>query len=145
MPNIIANKIFLAGILAILICQLIKMIVLSIRERRFNLKYFFELSGMPSTHTATSVAISAMIYFKEGMSSLFILSVFIIIYIIDEVLWVEEALGLHARIFNKLSNTIQLQKIIPKPLRERWGHTYDEIIVGGVIGFVISWLINNYI
>jgi|SRR3989344_7100421 len=142
--TLLSNKIFLAGILSILICQFLKMVILSIKNKKFNPRDFFELSGMPSTHTATIIAISSMVYFQEGISTLFIITVFIVIYMIDEVLWMEESLGLHAKIFNKLSETIKLQKLIPSSLRERWGHTYDEIIVGSVIGWIISWAINNY-
>ena len=145
MPNLLTNKIFLAGIFAILICQILKMVYHSIKDRKFDIGHIFELSSMPSTHTATIVAISTMVYFTEGLSNLFIITIFIAIYVIDEVLWVEESIGLHSKIFNKLLQTIKLPKIVPGPLRERWGHTYDEVIVGAIIGFIIAYLTNYYI
>lgn len=145
MPNILTNSIFLVGIISIITCQILKMLYYSIKDKKFNLGYIFELSGMPSTHTATVIALSTMIYFREGLSNLFIISIFIALYIIDEVLWVEESVGLHSKIFNRLSETMQLPKIIPGRLRERWGHTYDEMIVGAIIGFLIAYLINYLI
>jgi len=145
MANILTNKIFLAGIFAILVCQFLKLIIYSIKDRRFNLKHIYELSGMPSTHTSTAVALTAIVYYQEGISALFVVWIFITIYVIDEVLWIDKTIGLHSQIFNKLSKTLQLQRLIPKTLRERWGHTYDEVIVGGVIGWLISWAVNNYL
>jgi len=142
MPNLLTNKIFLAGIIAIVICQIIKMIYNSVKDKKFNFRHIFELSGMPSAHTATVIALATMIYFIEGISNLFIVTVFLAIYVIDEVLWVEESVGAHSRIFNKLSKAIMLEKVIPSPLRERWGHTYEEVSVGAVIGFLIALFIN---
>jgi acid phosphatase family membrane protein YuiD len=140
LAELFQNKLFLSGFLAVLAAQLIKMVVYSIKDKKFRLTNIFELAGMPSSHTATTIALTAAIYFEQGVSSLFIIGLFLSFYVIFDVLTAERTIATHAQIINSLLKWFP-GKLKFKPIRERWGHNFLEVFVGFTIGLIIAYLV----
>jgi uncharacterized protein len=126
--------------------QSIKLIIYYATERKFDFGRFFGAGGMPSTHSALSMAVAVSIGYKEGWeSSIFALALIVSIIVMADAAGVRRATGEQAKVLNKIIieffNEI---KIKDRRLREFIGHTPFEVIVGAVIGFTIAIIFSVY-
>ncbi len=133
--DLITNRIFIAGVLTYFITQLLKLAVYSIKTRKFQPDAFFAFGGMPSSHTSVAFALLASIYLSEGVSSLFVLMLFITVVIIQDISIGRLHTQRNTQIINKLLNFIRLKQSL---LKEFAAHTPLEIIVGAVLGILIA-------
>jgi len=125
------NKIFLAGICAWFTAQIIKFLVEAIETKRFSSKILFAPGGMPSSHTASMTAVTAMIYFFEGVSNLFVLSLAITVVIMYDSITLRKQVGIITKKINEKKKKI--------PLFE--GHTGLQLLIGFIIGIAIAYII----
>jgi uncharacterized protein len=63
------NVPFLTALFAMVTAQALKIFYYWIFERNFNLHHFFEVGGMPSSHSALVVCVSMMVGFIHGFDS----------------------------------------------------------------------------
>jgi len=137
------SKLFLSGFIALCFTQLIKMVVYSIKEKQLKIENIFELAGMPSTHTATVIALTTSVYYEQQVSTLFIIGIFLSIYVIFDVLTAERSIATHAHIINSFLKWIPGKRKFT-PIRERWGHDPLEVAIGFVIGLFTSYFLYFY-
>ncbi len=130
--NILLNKIFLAGIIAWFIAQLLKFIIDGIRTKNFHLKMILLPGKMPSSHTATIVAVAASIYLLEGVSNLFMLALFVAIIVMYDSMTSRRQIGII---------TTALNEKLKKKLRYFEGHTPLQVLAGIAIGIGVALLI----
>jgi uncharacterized protein len=120
-----------------LIAQGSKYLLVAVKQRRFDHFRQLYLSGnMPSAHSATTVALVAVIALRDGIDSgLFaIASLFAAIVMYDAIM-VRRSSGEQGEAIQKL---IKEQKSsVPLP-RAAKGHTPVEVAVGAVLGMVIG-------
>ncbi|HPU44232.1 MAG TPA: divergent PAP2 family protein [Dictyoglomaceae bacterium] len=141
--NLLKNPIFVVPISIAILTQGVKGIIRSIQEKRLIGKAFFEWGGMPSSHSALVVSLSLVTGLKEGFdSSIFILSIFFAGFVIADAIGVRLASEEQAKVINKiLRNEIEDKELKNIKLKESIGHTSIEAFIGGIIGFVLSYLI----
>jgi len=130
--SILLNKIFLAGIIAWFIAQLLKFIIDGIRTGNFHPKMILLPGKMPSSHTATIVAVASMIYLFEGVSNLFMLAFFVAVIVMYDSVTSRRQVGII---------TAALNETLKKKLRYFEGHTPLQVGAGIVIGIGVAWLI----
>ena len=128
--SIFYSKIVISAFLSWLIAQVIKAIT-SIRKKEKIL--FFGYGNMPSSHISTMSALSFSIFLYDGASTPFIISSVLTLLIIRDATGSRREIGKQAKILNKI-----LEK---KTLKESTGHSYPEVIVGAIIGILISILV----
>ena len=63
------NKVLLIAVSAWAAAQVLKVLVILIRERRLDLSYFIASGGMPSAHSATVCALATAVALIEGFKS----------------------------------------------------------------------------
>ncbi|MCE5256926.1 MAG: divergent PAP2 family protein [Spirochaetaceae bacterium] len=142
--SLFRNPIFLSGFTSLVGAQFIKTIITLIRSRKSVDKdalfvFFWRTGGMPSSHSATAVSISAAIAFTDGFNDLFILSLFVTLITIRDALGVRRSAGLQARALNRLGSDLSERQIITyEPVKEIHGHTLAEVMVGSLLGFGIA-------
>ena len=107
--------------------------------KKVTFSTFLKLGGMPSSHTATVIALSASLAFTEGWNSpIFAASgVFAFITMFDAVkvrLPVEKL----TEAFNALQNKVSGKEA--EEVKKVEGHTIPEIIGGFVVGALISFI-----
>ncbi len=145
-------KIFIICFMSWAIAQLIKVIInlitFSVKKRKgeeykkVTFSTFLKLGGMPSSHTATVVALSASLALTEGWHSpIFAASgVFAFITMFDAVkvrLPVEKL----TEAFNDLQDKIYSKDGEEvKEVKKVEGHTIPEIIGGFVLGAVVAFV-----
>lgn len=142
-------KIFIICLMAWATAQLLKVIINTItyfirkskgkETKKVTFSTFLKLGGMPSSHTATVIALSASLAFTEGWNSpIFAASgVFAFITMFDAVkvrLPVEKL----TEAFNALQNKVSGEDA--EEVKKVEGHTIPEIIGGFVVGALISFI-----
>lgn len=142
-------KIFIICLMAWATAQLLKVIINTItyfirkskgkETKKVTFSTFLKLGGMPSSHTATVIALSASLAFTEGWNSpVFAASgVFAFITMFDAVkvrLPVEKL----TEAFNTLQNKVSGKEA--EEVKKVEGHTIPEIIGGFVVGALISFI-----
>jgi acid phosphatase family membrane protein YuiD len=95
-------------------------------------KFLLRSGGMPSSHSACVTALTTGVYFIEGFSTLFIMSLAFAILVIYDAQGVRYQVGQHAKEINQNHKTA---------FNDRTGHTKLEVFAGSVLGIVVSTIL----
>jgi uncharacterized protein len=143
----------LAGLLGVLIAQFIKIPLHYAATKEMKFSLMFSTGGMPSSHTATVVALATAILLSEGFhSNDFAISLILAIIVMHDAIGVRRHAGYHAELLNKLSTDfMNLLQVIKHPslksyetrkkLKELLGHQPAEVFFGALLGIIISLLL----
>jgi len=131
---------FIIPIAVALIVQAIKFVLYSLKHG-WNIKYAFTHGHMPSAHTALAVALVTSVGHFEGVGDAsFAIAVVLAFIIIDDATRLRMHLGDQGRYLNMLIEQLDINdKKFPR-LKERTGHRVSEVIVGGILGFLLTIL-----
>lgn len=133
--------ILLLPLIAGIIAQSIKFFIKT-DNGKFDIKNLFAYSGMPSGHGAIVVSLATIIGLEEGLTSpAFALSFILALIVIRDALGIRSYLGQHGKILNILVKDLSNDKVLDEQyphLIEKIGHTPAQVIVGGLLGFLIS-------
>lgn len=137
------KKIFICAFLGWFVAQAIKIIINSVREKRFDFKWVVGTGGMPSAHSAGVMALATAVGIQEGFdSTIFIVILIVALVIAFDAQGVRRATGRQAEILNKILDDIYWRRKIQEDrLKELIGHTPFEVIVGSIVGIVIAILV----
>ena len=123
-------KIIIAFICGFMIAQAIKFLIALIKGKKDVWKYLVKSGDMPSGHAASLVSATTFLGFSEGIdSSLFALAICVTAIVLYDAMNVRYVVGEQGKALNKL---------IPKPIRIAEGHTFLEVSVGTILGFIIG-------
>ncbi len=131
------NSVLFWSLLSCLLAQFLKIIfnLFSTGEIRFGI--MFETGGMPSSHSALITGATSGIGFQLGFDNpVFALAIAVSLIVMYDASGVRKAAGIQASEINKLS-----KKFNPKSqvvLKETLGHTKFEVIVGSLLGPLIT-------
>jgi len=99
----------------------------------------FETGGMPSSHSALITGATSGIGYELGFdSSIFALSVAVALIVMYDASGVRKSAGIQAAEINKLSKKVDPQSEVL--LKETLGHTKIEVLVGSLLGPLITLL-----
>ena len=133
--------ILLMPLLAMIIAQICKFIFKSYKLKWKNL---FAYSGMPSGHSAIVISLVTIVGLELGWKSpLFAISFFIALLTIRDALGIRRYLGEHGKVLNVLVKDLKKDQVLDKKyphLLEKIGHTPTQVLVGSIIGFLVSAL-----
>ena len=133
--------IFLIPIVVGCTTQLVKFIIYSFKNG-WNIKYLMTHGHMPSAHTAFMVSLITSIGFYEGIrSGAFAIAIVFAVIVIDDAVRLRVILGDQGRYLNNLMQTLDIDKEKYPRLKERVGHRVSEVIVGGILGFVLTMVL----
>lgn len=148
---IFSNYPLVAAFTSILLAQFIKVPLHYVTKRSWNFGLAFSTGGMPSSHSAAVAALSTAVGLLNGVSSIsFAISVVVSSIIMFDASGVRRHAGEHAVVLNRLSHEfddfLQRTKSLKtnqrpekrKELKEILGHQPIEVIMGGLLGIVIS-------
>ena len=135
--------ILLSPLIAGVIAQAIKFIIRS-NKQKFSFKNMLAYSGMPSGHTAMVVSLTSIIGLVNGVDSpFFAISFVLAIIVIRDALGMRRYLGQHGRTLNILVRDLREDEMLDEQyphLLERIGHTPLQVLVGGLIGLLVSYI-----
>jgi len=138
-----SNKALWAVIYSSLAAQILKVVFGVFRDRKFNFYWILGTGGMPSAHSAAVVSLVVCVAKEAGTASaLFAMSViFALITMFDAQTW-RRSIGFQAKILNRMMEDLQEgKKIEENHLRELVGHTPIEVLVGGLVGALTTYIV----
>ena len=131
------NSVLFWSLLSCLIAQLLKIIFNFFSTGKIKFGIIFETGGMPSSHSALITGASSGIGFELGFDSpIFALAIAVSLIVMYDASGVRKSAGIQAQEINKLA-----RKLDPKSevdLKETLGHTKFEVIVGSLLGPLIT-------
>jgi acid phosphatase family membrane protein YuiD len=133
----------LAPFVAWFIAQVAKVIISSVRRRRLYLRVLADPGGMPSSHSAIVMGLTAAIGKHAGVSTApFAIALIFSFVVMYDAAGVRRAAGRQAAVLNRLvQDLVHMRGVQEQELRELLGHTPVEVIVGAVLGIAIGLLL----
>lgn len=141
---IFQNSLIYAPLLSYLVTQALKVAIYSYKDGRFDYKRFFSSGGMPSSHAATVSALALAAWRQLGpLSPVTALALVVALIVMYDARGVRQEAGKHAKILNELSENLwgADAESRNKKLNETVGHTLLQVLVGGMIGALIAFLV----
>lgn len=140
------NKALIAGLIAWMLAQVIKIPLDYFRTRRWNWALLLTTGGMPSSHSALMTATTLAIGLYYGFDHpIFALGVAITMIVTYDAAGVRQQAGIHAQRINIIvEELLKGHPINEMDLREVLGHTPLEVTGGILLGLVVAisqWLI----
>ena len=131
------NSVLFWSLLSCLIAQFFKIIFNFFSTGKIRFGIMFETGGMPSSHSALITGTTSGIGFQLGFDNpIFALAVALSLIVMYDASGVRKSAGIQAAEINNLS-----RKLDPKSqvtLKETLGHTKFEVIVGSLLGPLIT-------
>jgi acid phosphatase family membrane protein YuiD len=133
-------KYLLAPVVAWSIAQAAKVIYTSVRQKRLNLRVLAETGGMPSSHSAIVMGLTASVGKYSGLSSAaFAIALIFSFVVMYDAAGLRRAAGRQAEILNRLvEDLVHMRGVQEQKLRELLGHTPVEVLVGAVLGIAVG-------
>lgn len=130
--------IFLIPAVVGVIVQIVKFIVFSLKHG-WDWHYAMTHGHMPSAHTAFIVSLVTSVGYYDSMSSgAFTVAIALAIIVIDDAARLRMYMGDQGRYLNMLIRQLNVNEEQFPRLKERVGHRVSEVIVGGILGFVLT-------
>ena len=123
------------------VTQIIKFVHFSLKHG-WDWKYAMTHGHMPSAHTAFVVSAVTSIGYYEGLDSgAFAVAVALAIIVIDDAARLRMYMGDQGRYLNMLIRQLNVSEDQFPRLKERVGHRVSEVIVGGILGILLTLLL----
>lgn len=131
-------KIFAIPIAVGVFTQALKYVIFSLKHG-WDISYAITHGHMPSAHTAFIISITTSVGYYSGVTSgAFAVSIILAVIVIDDAVRLRMYLGDQGRYLNMLIRQLPVdEKQFPR-LKERVGHRISEVIVGGLLGFILT-------
>ena len=143
LESILSNKVLLVPLAAWCTAQVLKVIVASIKERRFALSCLVTMGGMPSSHTTLVCALATAVAIVQGVdSTVFAIAAFLAIIVMYDAAGVRQTVSIQSTILNRMLDELFKGKpAFEQRVRELIGHTKWEVIAGAILGILFAWLL----
>lgn len=138
-------RFILVPFIALIICQVLKFILESIKYKKVRWDRLFNGSGgMPSSHTTFSVSLTTLVGLEFGISApMFAMCLIFSMIVSYDAIGVRYESGKQAEAINDLVEDLiphNRRKIDYKVLKEQLGHKPLEVLGGLLLGFLVSFL-----
>lgn len=143
----VMHQIGWACLVSMLVAQAIKPFFALPRSRRFEWWRMFDTGGMPSSHTSLVTTLTLGIWSVEGSDSiLFTVCLIFCGYFVFEATGLRQEVGKQARVLNEMLDELtQTHHVDRRRLKELVGHTWNEVLGGGVVGITVFWLSRRFL
>ncbi|WP_156299976.1 divergent PAP2 family protein [Streptobacillus canis] len=144
---ILGNKILDIVFIAAFAAQIYKCISPLFFGKKVDFSRLFSTGGMPSSHSSSTMALCTSIGIVKGYNTVeFAIAVLFAIVTMYDATGIRQEAGKHAKILNSIIDEKRfLYKEEIKELKEFLGHTPLEVLVGAILGVVISFLMKGYL
>ncbi len=144
MYDLITNLALVIPVSAWAISQLLKIIVVLARDKRFDWWFLVRSGGMPSSHTALVCALATAVAMMLGFNSVaFAIAAILAMVVMYDAAGVRQAVGRQSRILNRIVKELREKRPrgeVERDLREFIGHTQFQVIAGAILGIFIAWV-----
>ncbi len=141
--EILTNRVLLVALAACLLAQVLKFVIDFARNGKPNFYNFVTAGGMPSSHSALVAALATGIGQTIGWDSgEFAIALIFAIIVMYDAAGVRRAAGNQARVLNQIIEEFfeDDHELSDDRLKELLGHTPFQVVVGSILGVIVSWL-----
>ncbi|MDQ1284212.1 MAG: uncharacterized protein QG620_560 [Patescibacteria group bacterium] len=133
--------IFLIPVSVGFIVQFTKFVVFCLKNG-WDIRYAMTHGHMPSAHTGFIVSLVTSVGYYDGITSgAFTVAVALAIIVIDDAARLRVYMGDQGRYLNMLIRQLNINEEQFPRLKERMGHRVSEVIIGGIMGFLLTILL----
>eukprot|EP01025_Chloroclados_australasicus_P005296 TRINITY_DN11539_c0_g2_i2.p4 TRINITY_DN11539_c0_g2~~TRINITY_DN11539_c0_g2_i2.p4 ORF type:complete len:175 (-),score=19.73 TRINITY_DN11539_c0_g2_i2:685-1209(-) len=145
MVGLFHNAPFLAGLTALLVAQILKIFTHWYVEGEWDFRRILGSGGMPSSHTALVVGLTAALGYKEGTESdIFALSLIFSIVVMYDACGIRLQAGKHASILNLIVSELPPEHPVSEqskqPFKDKLGHTPLQVFFGSILGLFVGYI-----
>ena len=143
LAEIRANDALVAWFFACIAAQSIKVVIGTMRLKRFDFHWLIGTGGMPSTHASGVTALSVVIGMEQGFHTpLFATAAAFTVITLFDAQGVRRWSGRQAQVLNKMLEDIYFKRRIQEErVKELLGHTPLEVLGGMVVGTLVALII----
>src|SRR5258707_11217410 len=143
--SLLDNRILWAAFLAWGAAQVSKTVYELIRQRKLLVSRLVSSGGMPSSHSALVTGLATAAGRVMGVNSAsFAITVVLASIVMYDAAGVRRAVSIQARIINQMiDEAFQGKPFAEKRLRELIGHTPIQVLVGGLLGVGVAFILTG--
>lgn len=117
--------------------QVTKFALSVIRHRKVEIRYLFTPGHMPSSHTSFAISLATLVGYESGIGSIdFAIAVCVAYVVIYDAMNIRIHIGRNGAAVNRIVKDLNLTGY--PTLKERVGHLPEEVLIGGLLGFVLT-------
>lgn len=142
MRQIFYRDIFLLPILAGVVCQVVKLVIYSVLERRFMPGGLFKPDGMPNVHAAVFSALSTVIGIKYGFASiLYSVTATYSVVILHDTMRVKREKEKQVDVLNRIISSIDWSgEFDPEGMKRVLQYRPLDVLGGVLLGATLSYI-----
>ena len=140
---LLENGVLPASAAAWCTAQVIKFLLYGLLYRKFKPERFLGSGGMPSSHTATVVAMCLMTGFREGFTgTLFAVALVFAAVVIYDAMGVRRETGRQGEVINQMLKEVLVdgKPITEETMKTLVGHSPVECLGGIIVGVIVAFL-----
>ena len=143
-------QIIILCLISMVLCQAMKVVFFSIKNKKFEWRPFFSTGGFPSSHTSTCVTLTVSLFLFQMHDLNGIVNWSFAVALIASMIIIHDAMGVryeaskHAKILNHITSDIpdDQKKLIgfgkKLQLKEMLGHKGVEVFGGFIVGVIVA-------
>ncbi|XP_044466243.1 uncharacterized membrane protein YuiD-like isoform X2 [Mangifera indica] len=141
-----SNLPLISAFLAFALAQFLKIFTTWFKEKRWDSKRILGSGGMPSSHSATVMALTVAIALEEGTGGpAFAIAVVLACIVMYDASGVRLHAGRQAELLNQIVCEFPPDHPLSsvRPLRELLGHTPAQVVAGALLGCIVAYLMRS--
>ncbi|AOZ97475.1 divergent PAP2 family protein [Butyrivibrio hungatei] len=143
--DIFSNRILMSAFWGWFVAQVLKTIIYVVVNKNFNPERLMGDGGMPSSHSATVMALVTSTFLTYGAGSFeFAISGVLALIVMHDAMGVRRQAGKQAVMINNMMDWFkELDQDIPveQKLKEFVGHTPLQVLFGAILGIVVGAIV----
>ncbi|MBQ7615537.1 MAG: divergent PAP2 family protein [Butyrivibrio sp.] len=145
--GVLQNHILLAAFWGWLTAQVLKTIIYVIMNKNFNPERLLGDGGMPSSHSATVMALVTSTAFYYGPDTFeFAVAAILALIVMHDAMGVRRETGKQAKVINNMMDWFaEFDSDIPpeEKLKEFVGHSPTQVFFGALLGVIVALVVCN--
>lgn len=141
-----SNLPLLSALLAFAIAQFLKLLTTWYKENKWDSRKMMSSGGMPSSHSATVVALAIAIGLQDGTGGPgFAIAVILACIVMYDASGIRLHAGRQAELLNQIVCELPTEHPLStsRPLRDSLGHTPIQVIAGAFLGSIVAILLKR--
>lgn len=136
------NYLLISALTGWIVAQILKVFTGMFSKEKFSLtRLLFSNGGMPSSHSATVMALSVAALLGEGIGSpAFAICAILSIIVMNDAVGVRQETGKQSKVINEIMRTMSTgrHEDVETGLKELVGHTPLQVIMGAITGVGVA-------
>ncbi|MCR5556561.1 MAG: divergent PAP2 family protein [Butyrivibrio sp.] len=145
--DLLSNRILTAAFFGWLTAQVLKTIIYILVNKEFNPERLLGDGGMPSSHSATVMALVTSTCFYYGPSSFEVAIAGVLALItMHDAMGVRRETGIQAKVINNMMEWLKELNgdiNVEEKLKEFVGHTPLQVLFGAILGVIVGLIVCN--